>query len=207
MEKNKLGYNIFKYLIGSIFLLYYRPKFTNKNVIPKEGPILLCGNHIHLYDQCLPILSTKRMLHYMAKKEYFDSKFSWFFKCSGCISVDRENHGGNSKEIAQELLEHGYGIGIYPEGTRNSLVCKDDKLNEIYQYFKDEISMTEFKKLMKKNQTRVTQSDLLLKLYKDKLMILEASNSEYETRYYNEEDVLNHKIQILGKVLKVKVDF
>ena len=44
-------------------------------------------------------------------------------------------------------------------------------------------------------------------IYKDKLMILEASNSEYETRYYNEEDVLNHKIQILGKVLKVKVDF
>ena len=44
-------------------------------------------------------------------------------------------------------------------------------------------------------------------IYKDKLMILEASNPEYETRYYNEEDVLNHKIQILGKVLKVKVDF
>ena len=111
MEKNKAFYNIFKYLLGSVFLIYYRPKFKNKNVIPESGPIILCGNHIHLYDQCLPILSTKRMLHYMAKKEYFDSKFAWFFKKSGCISVDREHHGGNSKEEAKEVLDNGYALG------------------------------------------------------------------------------------------------
>ena len=130
MEKNKVFYNVSKYILGLFFLAYYRPKFENVDVIPKEGPIIVCGNHIHLYDQCLPILSTKRMLHYMAKKEYFDSKMAWFFKKSGCISVDRENHGGTSKEIALDILNNGYALGIYPEGTRNSLVCKDEKLNE-----------------------------------------------------------------------------
>ena len=44
----------------------------------------------------------------MAKKEYFDSKMAWFFKKSGCISVDRENHGGTSKEIALDILNNGY---------------------------------------------------------------------------------------------------
>ena len=32
MEKNKAFYNTFKYLLGSVFLIYYRPKFKNKNV-------------------------------------------------------------------------------------------------------------------------------------------------------------------------------
>ena len=144
MEKNKVFYNVSKYILGLFFLAYYRPKFENVDVIPKEGPIIVCGNHIHLYDQCLPILSTKRMLHYMAKKEYFDSKMAWFFKKSGCISVDRENHGGTSKEIALDILNNGYALGIYPEGTRNSLVCKDEKLNEIYEYVKDEVEFKKF---------------------------------------------------------------
>ena len=86
-EKHKILYTINKYLLGGFFLAYYRPKFENKHLVPKDGPIILCGNHVHLFDQCLPILSTKRMLHYMAKKEYFDSPFAFFFKASGCIQV------------------------------------------------------------------------------------------------------------------------
>lgn len=131
MEQNKITYTIYKYILGIIFIIYYRPKFINKEYIPKEGPIILCGNHIHLFDQCLPILSTKRMLHYMAKKEYFDSKIAWFFKSSGCISVDRENKE-NAKIATNEainLLKKGYAIGIFPEGTRN-------KTNEILLPFK-----------------------------------------------------------------------
>jgi len=121
MEKNKILYYIYKYILGVIFMIYYRPKFVNKEFIPKEGPIIICGNHIHLFDQCLPILSTKRMIHYMAKKEYFEGKMAWFFKSSGCISVDRQNKE-NAKKAGLEatnLLKQGYAVGIFPEGTRN----------------------------------------------------------------------------------------
>lgn len=121
MEKNKITYNIYKYILGAIFLIYYRPKFVNKDYIPKEGPIIVAGNHIHLFDQCLPILCTKRMIHYMAKREYFDGKLAWFFKSSGCISVDRQNKD-NAKiavNTATNLLKNGYAVGIFPEGTRN----------------------------------------------------------------------------------------
>ena len=61
-EKHQVGFKIFKSILGVIFTCYYRPKYLNKEVIPKEGPIIVCGNHIHLFDQCLPILATKRML-------------------------------------------------------------------------------------------------------------------------------------------------
>ncbi len=185
MEKNKIGYNIFKWLIGIIFLIYYRPKFTNKKIIPKKGPIIICGNHLHIYDQSLPILSTNRMLHYMAKKEYFDSKFAWFFKASGCISVDREHHGGTSKELAKEVLDDGYALGIYPEGTRNSLAAKEEKFNLVYEYIKNDISKKKFKKIVKKNMVRVSQIDLLFELKESgKISIDEFKTYIYDANTY-----------------------
>ena len=121
MEKNKIMYNVYKYILGLLFIAYYRPKIVNKKYIPKKGPVIIAGNHIHLFDQCLPILSTKRMIHYMAKKEYFEGKTAWFFKSSGCISVDRGNKENAKIAIntATNLLKDGYAVGIFPEGTRN----------------------------------------------------------------------------------------
>ena len=120
MKKNlsTWGYKIFKPILGPIFKLYYNPKIINADVIPKEGPILIVGNHKHIMDQCSVIISTKRIVHYMAKKEYFDGKFAWFFRAGGCISVDREAHDGVAKGEAIDILKKGGAIGLYPEGTR-----------------------------------------------------------------------------------------
>ena len=118
-ESHQKGFRFFKATLGVIFGLYFRPKIINKEVIPKDGPIIVCGNHINMLDQCLPILATKRMVHYMAKKEYFDGKFAWFFKAAGCISVDRSIHDADAKAKALEVLKNGWALGLFPEGTRN----------------------------------------------------------------------------------------
>ena len=55
----------------------------------------------------------------MAKKEYFEGKLAWFFKITGCISVDRNTHDGKAKNIAIKVLKNGGAIGLFPEGTRN----------------------------------------------------------------------------------------
>ena len=71
-----------------------------------EGNILICGNHKHIMDQCMPIMGTKRMIHWMAKREYFDDKkVAWFFKMSGCIRVDRSIHDEEAKGEAIEVLK------------------------------------------------------------------------------------------------------
>jgi 1-acyl-sn-glycerol-3-phosphate acyltransferase len=85
MKEKMTGYKIFRAILKPIYLFWYNPKIIGKENIPKEGSIVVAGNHIHIMDQCNVIISTKRCLHYMAKKEYFDGKFAWFFKIGGCI--------------------------------------------------------------------------------------------------------------------------
>ena len=117
--KGEIGYQILTPLMRILFRLYYNPKIINKEVIPKEGPILIVGNHKHVYDQCLTIMATHRPIHYMAKKEYFDGKMAWFFKMVGCISVNRSIKDTNATNQALEILRNNGAVGLFPEGTRN----------------------------------------------------------------------------------------
>ena len=120
MKKNKmLGFRLFKGLLGIFFLIFFRPKIVGREKIPKDGGVILAGNHRHIFDPCMPILSTKRPVHYMAKKELFNSPIGWFFKVVGCIPVDRGHDNTDSKEAALEVLREGEVLGIFPEGTRN----------------------------------------------------------------------------------------
>lgn len=119
---SNIGYKVAKAILKPIFYKKYTPTIINANVVPKEGPIILCGNHMHVLDQCGPLFEIPRVVHYMAKKEYFDNKKTrWFFKMAGCISVDRQNHdeAKKAKEEAIEILKKGGAVGIFPEGTRN----------------------------------------------------------------------------------------
>ena len=119
-SKAPLLYKISRVVLGPIFKWYYNPTIVNKEYIPKEGSIVIAGNHKHLFDQCLTIIATKRPIHYMAKKEYFDNKkVAWFFKGTGCISVDRKNKDPKAKQAALDVLNDSGAIGIFPEGTRN----------------------------------------------------------------------------------------
>ena len=121
---NEWGYKVFKPILSPIFKLYYNPRIENKKYLQQDGPIVVVGNHKHIMDQCLVIIATKRIIHYMAKKEYFDGKMAWFFKATGCISVDRSIHDSNAKNKALEVLESGGAIGLFPEGTRNKTKAK-----------------------------------------------------------------------------------
>ena len=128
MKEKVLGYRIARNLLGPIYRLLYHPKVIGAEKIPKEGSILLCGNHRHVFDQLPVLISTRRTVHYMAKKEYFDGKNAWFFKMVGCIPVDRSIHDENAKSRALNVLKEGGAIGIFPEGTRNKTIGTKDEV-------------------------------------------------------------------------------
>jgi 1-acyl-sn-glycerol-3-phosphate acyltransferase len=118
-DKNSFGYRLLRPILGPMFKWYYNVKIINKDVIPKNGPIILCGNHLNFKDQFPVIISTKRVIHWLSKREYFDGPNRWFFKFVGCISVDRSIHDKSAKDSALAYLNDGFAIGLFPEGTRN----------------------------------------------------------------------------------------
>ena len=169
LKEHRIFYRWMKYWgAGFLFWLWYRPKVINKKVVPKDGPIIICGNHIHVLDQCIPMLYIHRFVHYMAKKEYFETKFAWFFRRMNCIAVNREIHDDIAKGKALDVLNSGYALGIFPEGTRNQVSCKKKIEKELFDYYKDQMDYKKFHKIMKKNQNRVSQINLLDNLLKKK---------------------------------------
>jgi len=127
-------YRLLRFIIRPIYKLLYRPRMINKELIPKEGSIIICGNHYHAFDQFNVMLATKRVLHYLAKKEYFDGEHSLFgepSKVGNAISkwlvknakmvirTDRNANTEDAKNAALDVLKNGKALGLFPEGTRN----------------------------------------------------------------------------------------
>ncbi len=124
-----IGYKILKPFVTLYFKIKFRPTIIGKENIPKEGPIILCGNHIHTHDQYNVMIVTPRIVHYMAKDEYFKGKHAWFYKLAGCISVDRSIHDENAKSEALKVLKNGGALGIFPEGTRNKTIGTKEEVD------------------------------------------------------------------------------
>lgn len=151
MNNKVIAYKLFKTILGPIYKLWYNPKIEGEENIPKTGRFIIVGNHVHIMDQCNVIIKTKRCLHYMAKKEYFDGKFEWFFRSVGCIPVDRSKKDEEATHSALEVLEHDEAIGLFPEGTRNGL--KDERIKELYDTYIENVDYKDFYKKAKKNKT------------------------------------------------------
>ena len=122
-------YKLLMPIYGIFYRLIYRPTIIGKENIPKKGAIILCGNHKHTRDQMNVMIVTRRVIHYMAKEEYFEGKFAWFFKLAGCIKVDRRIHDEEAKKIALSFLNKGGAVGIFPEGTRNKTIGTKDEVD------------------------------------------------------------------------------
>ena len=112
-------YRILRPLVYVLFKLIYRPQIIGSNNIPKEGAVVLCGNHTNLLDIPLLFCTTKRTIHFLAKDELFKGLGKPFFYSMGCIPVNRRTKDHQALESAIKVLNDHKVIGIFPEGTFN----------------------------------------------------------------------------------------
>jgi len=111
-------YQILRPIVVVLLKGIYRIKVINKDIIPKDGPIIFVGNHKHNFDFISLLCGTKRTIHFLAKKELID-KHGWLFSKLGIIPVDRSSKNKEAMKIAIDILNKGEVIGIFPEGTFN----------------------------------------------------------------------------------------
>lgn len=107
--------------LAGIFSLIYRPTIIDRENIPKEGRILLAGNHTNVLDCFLVGTSTKRCVHFVAKAELMKGALKPLFRGMGIVPVNRSSTGSGkaAMETAEKYLESEKLIAIFPEGTVN----------------------------------------------------------------------------------------
>lgn len=111
-------YRVLRPIVVFLLKFIYRIKVINKEYIPKEGPFIFAGNHKHKYDFISLMCGTKRVVHFLAKKELFD-RHERLLRKLGVIKVDRSKKNPEVIEEACELLNNDEVVAIFPEGTFN----------------------------------------------------------------------------------------
>ena len=109
--------------------IVYRYKVYGKENIPKEGALLFCGNHTTYFDGPLIIISSPRLMRFMAKQELKGNLlFRYLCYAYDAIYVKRDSKDvGPLKEALKTLKADGC-IGLFPEGTRNGMEKNDGAL-------------------------------------------------------------------------------
>lgn len=110
-------YRVVRPIINILFNFFYQPTYLGLENIPKEGSVVLAGNHTNNFDCLLLMSSTKRTIHFLAKDELLKGPKKVIFKNMGIIPVNRRIHDKEALIKAKKVLSQNQVIGIFPEGT------------------------------------------------------------------------------------------
>ena len=119
-------YLILRFIFKPFFRVLYRPKIIGIENIPENGALVIACNHKHAIDPLMLAMTTKRTIHFLAKKEIYKGVLKLFFNAVGTLPVDRGKNNKSTITRAEDMLKMGGDIGICSEGTRNKV--SDDLL-------------------------------------------------------------------------------
>ena len=112
-------YNIIKFIASIFIRLVYRIKVTGLENMPRDGKLIICGNHINNLDPVIIAIVLPRTINWMGKKELF--KYKWFgfiLKKLNVFPVNRDGTDLKSVKKSLRILKEGNVLGIFPEGTK-----------------------------------------------------------------------------------------
>lgn len=112
-------YLLIKWTIGQLILLVTRPIVYGRQNLRVKGKAIFIANHRSMWDPLILALISPRNIHFMAKKELFESKLgNFFFRSLYAFPVNRRNVDLQSLKNALKVLDKGEVFGIFPEGKR-----------------------------------------------------------------------------------------
>lgn len=113
-------YRVVRPLLYTFFIIVYKPTYVGLENVPKDGGVVLAGNHTNNFDCLALIATTKRPIHFLGKHTLFKGVKRFIFEGMGVIPVDRtKNNNHEAMEAAIDVLRGGCVVGIFPEGTIN----------------------------------------------------------------------------------------
>lgn len=100
-------------------------QFDGLEKVPRSGALIIAVNHASNFDSVYAgawvsdALRTRR-IHWLGKRELFDwPLFGWACAHGGVHPVDRSSTDIEAYRLATRILEKGYVLLVFPEGTRS----------------------------------------------------------------------------------------
>ncbi len=106
--------------VANFARLFLRYQVEGLERIPRKGPLIVACNHISFWDPPLVGSTVPRALHFLAKKELFENRmFGSLLTGYNSIPIDRGPRARSALRGAEEILDRGGAVLIFPEGTRS----------------------------------------------------------------------------------------
>ena len=125
----------------------YRLKVSGLDNLPKNGPVLLLGNHISFIDFALIQWSTPRTIRFVVHDDYYRKPiFNWILRGVGAVSI-RPESSRNAMQSIVTLLNDDSVVGLFPEGhisTTGKLSDLKRGFEKILAESKDSVSVVPF---------------------------------------------------------------
>ncbi len=116
-----LFYRVIRGIVSVFAHLFFRIKKYGVHNIPSDGALILCCNHTSISDIIFMAILCPRQIHFMAKDELFKNKiFAFLLTKLGAFPVNRRTGDKSAINKAEEILNDGKILGIFPEGTRHT---------------------------------------------------------------------------------------
>ncbi len=114
-------YRLLRVIVHLINRAYWRVEVDGADAVPATGPVILAPVHRSFMDFIAVSEVTRRKIFYMTKEEMWKSPLlGSFLDGVGAFPVHREGADRLALERAQDVLERGDVLILFPEGTRRA---------------------------------------------------------------------------------------
>lgn len=116
-------YYVGRFLIRVILFLLSSRRVKGQENVPKQCPLLIVCNHLHVVDAPIIAVSIPLKMVFMAKEELFRHWFSRFFVQNfGTFPVRRRGVDREALRQAERWLKQSVPLVMFPEGKRSSTI-------------------------------------------------------------------------------------
>ncbi len=120
-NKEKMRWKIAYFIAYPIFKWLFGMRITGRENVIRKGPCIFASNHVTFWDPPFVGFAVKRESFFLAKIDLFiqNALFAWLIKKFNAIPLRRGAGAVSAYEKAEELLQEGKAVIIFPEGTRS----------------------------------------------------------------------------------------
>lgn len=109
---------VFRYLVGKLVHLTYKPQFFNFDILPAHGPAIIICNHVSYVDGLIVTAGCKRPVRFVIDGEIYSLPLvNYFMRLNRAIPILPKRE---SVEAALDSISEGLKAGdiicIFPEG-------------------------------------------------------------------------------------------